>query len=220
MQKLKKTFLLSIFILLIQFSIYAQNDSKWNIGIEFSIDNLSISDDRDGIDYIITDGNINGYAIEFDKRNYSFGIAANYLIQEKLSLSSGILYSNKDLTGTFNCATCNHIGTFPGYSPETIKQRFLVIPIAINYIFSTGKIRPVINGGFKNNLEIKSDLKENSKSYFLEAFIGASVYYNFFDSWESGIGYNYQIALTDLYRTDEFNLKTNSFFLKINYNIK
>lgn len=215
---MKKTLLISF--LLLQFSVYAQNYSKWNIGIEFSTDVLSISDDRDGIDYIITQGNINGYAIELNKGNYSFGLGAQYLVQKKLSISSGILFSNKDFTGTYNCATCDYIGTFPIFSPELIRQRFLVIPISIIYKFSSGKFKPIINGGFKNNLGIKSDLKEQSKNYFLEAFIGASVYYDFFENWEAGIGYNYQASLTNLYKTDEFNLRTNSFFLQINYNIK
>ena len=216
---MKKTLIISFFSL-IQFCIYAQNESNWNIGIEFSIDDLSISNNRDEIDYIVTDAKVNGYAIKFDRTNYSIGITSSYLINENLGLSSGILYSNKDLTGTYNCATCDHIGTFPGYPSEVINQKFLVIPISINYKFLTGKFRPIVNGGFKNNLEIDNDLKEQSKGYFLEAFIGASIYYGFLDNWNAIIGYNYQTALSELYSTDEFNLRTNSFFLQINYSLK
>ena len=211
---MKRTLLISF--LLFQFSVFAQNNSKWSIGIEYSADDLSISDNRGGISYIITDGNINGYIIDFNKNNYSFGLTARYLIKKKLSISSGILYSNKDFTGTYNCATCGFYDPFP----ETIEQKFLVIPISINYMLLTGKLRPIINGGIKNNLNIINDLKEQSKNYFLETFIGASVYYEFSKNWMVEIGYNFQIALTDLYKTDEFNLKTNNFLLQINYTFK
>lgn len=207
---------LLITFLVLQLSIYAQDNPKWNVGIEFSIEDLSISDDRDGIDYIITNGNINGYSIEFDKTNFSFGLTTNYMINEKLELTSGVLYSNKDFIGTFNCATCDFFESFP----ETIVQRFLTIPISADYKFLIRKFKPSIQAGLKNNIEIKSDLEELSKGYFLEAFIGASINYEFIENWNAGIGYNYQTALSDLYKTDEFNLRTNSFFLNINYTLK
>lgn len=214
---MKKILLISL--LLLQIGIYAQNNSKWNIGIEYSIDELSI-DNGENNDYLVTQGNIIGYGIKFDRNNYSLGLTSQYFMNEKFNLSSGLLYSNKDLTGTYNCATCDYIGTFPGYTPETIKQRFLVIPVSINYSFLSGKLKPIVSGGFNNNIEIKNDLKEQSKGYFLEAFIGASIHFRFSEKWNTGIGYNYQTALSDLYKTDDFNLRTNSFFLKINYKIK
>ncbi|MFK8059176.1 MAG: outer membrane beta-barrel protein [Polaribacter sp.] len=209
---IKKIFFVSI--LLIQLSANAQKDSNWNVGIEFSIDNLSSSDN-----FIVTQGNVNGYNIKFNKNNFNFGLVTNYLIQKKIKLSTGILFSNKDVTATYNCISCVHIGTFPGYPPEKIKQRFIVIPIAVNYELLKGKIRPVLNGGFKNNIKIKNDLKEQSKSYFLEAFVGASIHFNISKNLETGIGYNYQINVTNLYNTNTFNLETNNYFLKINYNI-
>lgn len=209
-----KRIVLTIF-LLFQLGIYAQDNSKWTIGVEFSIDNLSISDGRDGIDYLIIDGNINGYAIDFDKNNFSLGLTTNYSITTKLNLSSGLLYSNKDFTGIFNCATCLSFLSVP----ETIQQRFLTIPISVDYTFSTGKLKPYLQGGFKNNIELKNDLKDQSNGYFLEAFIGASLYYQIYKNWNVGIGYNYQTALSDLYKTDEFNLRTNNLFLKIYYTL-
>ena len=117
--------ILLIALLLLQISVYSQNNTQWSFGIEFSTDNLSFSDDGDRTDYIVTDGNINGYAVEFDKKNYSFGITADYFIQESLGLSSGILYANKDLMGTYNCATCDNFYSFPISVSETLKQRFL-----------------------------------------------------------------------------------------------
>ncbi len=213
---MKKILLISL--LLLQISVYAQNNSKWNVGIEYSIDDLSI-DNGNNNDYLVTQGNINGYGIELDKSNYSFGLKSQYFINRKIGLSTGVLFSNKDLTGTFNCATCEPTD-FPTYSPETIKQRFIVVPLSIDYIFFNGNLKPIIRAGFKNNLEIDNDLKEQSKGYFLEAFLGALINYKLLDIWNLGIGYNYQTALTDLYKTDEYNLRTNNFYIQISYNIK
>lgn len=203
--------------LVIQVSSYTQNDSNWNVGFEFSIEDLSIDTGGNNA-YLVTHGNVNGYGVEFDKINYSLGLTTNYMLSKNIGLSSGILYSNKDFTGTFNCASCLSIRPLP--FQETIEQRFLTVPVAVNYTFLTGKLKPFLQGGFKNNIEIKNDLEAQSNGYFLEAFFGASLYYEFVKNWNLGIGYNYQTALSDLYKTDDFNLRTNSFFLRINYKLK
>lgn len=214
---MKKTLLITF--LLFQLNFYAQDISKWKIGIEYSMDKLSIDNGQNN-DFLVTEGNINGYGIEFDKNNHTLGVITQFLFNEKVSLSSGLLYSNKDFTGTYSCGTCDFIGTFPGYSPETLKQRFLVIPASIDYNFQLGNLTPILKAGFKNNIEINNDLKEQSKGYFLEAFFGVLMNYEILETWNIGVGYNYQTALTDLYKTDEYNLRANSFYLQINYRIK
>src|SRR5690606_5111366 len=194
-------------------------DSKWNVGIEYSIDKLSIDNGKNN-DYLVTQGNINGYGIKFDRNNYSLGFTTKYFISEKLYLSSGLLYSNKDFTGTYNCATCNYPDIFPGNLPENIKQRFLVIPISVDYTLLSGNLKPILKAGLRNNIEINNDLKDHSKGYFLEAFFGALVNYKFLENYNIGIGYNYHTTLSDLYKTDEFKLNTNSIYLQFEYKIK
>jgi hypothetical protein len=213
-----KKILLITLLLLFQLTIYAQENSKWNLGIEFSIDNLSIENGQNN-DYLVTQGNINGYGIEFDRNNFTLGINSQFFINNKISFSTGLLYSNKDFTGTFNCATCEPT-SFPIYSPEIIKQRFLIIPASIDYNFQLGNLKPTLIAGFKNNIEMENDLKEQSKGYFLEAFFGVLINYEILETWNIGVGYNYQAALTDLYKTDEYNLRTNSFYIQVNYRIK
>ena len=200
---------------MLQWSIYAQDNPKWNVGIEYSFDDLSLDNGQNN-DYLVTQGNINGYGIEFDKNNYTIGLTTQYFLNKKVSLSSGILYSNKDFSGTFNCATCDFFESFP----ETIKQRFIVIPLSIDYNFKLGNLKPILKAGFNNNIETDNDLKEQSKGYFLEAFFGILMNYEIIDNWHIGVGYNYQTSLTELYKTDEYNLRTNSFYLQINYRIK
>lgn len=204
------------FFLIFQLSMYAQDNAKWSIGFDFSIDDLSISGSRSGLDYIITDGGINGYSVNFNQFNYNLGFNTNYQINEKISLSSGILFSNKDFSGVYICPACGLTTSVT----QNIKQRFLTIPISIYYSLSNGKLKPVVEVGFNNNITIKHDLETQSKNYFLEGFIGASLYYEFTESWQAGVGYNYQTALSDLYKTDGVNLRSNRFFLRINYSLK
>lgn len=212
---MKKTLLITF--LLLQFNLYSQNTSPWNIGIEFSTDNISFSDDIDGIDYILTDG-VNGYeGIEYDQNNYTLGLTTNYFLGNKWGLSSGILYSNKDFTGSYRCIYCNIYDTS---NPEIIEQMFLVVPISINYSLLTGKLKLVLESGFKNNFEIQNNAQGTSKGYFLEAFIGASINYEFTANLTAGLGYNYQTAITDLYNSDEYYLRTSSFPLQLNYALK
>ena len=209
--------ILLITFLLLQFSLYSQNTSQWNIGIEYSTDNISFSDDVDGIDYILTEG-VNGYEdIKYNQNNYTLGLTTNYFFGEKWGISSGLLYSNKDFKGDFRCIYCN---IYSAPNPEIIEQRFLVIPISINYSLLTGRLKPILEGGIKNNFEIQNKAKGKSKGYFLEAFIGASINYGFTENLTAGIGYNYQTAISDLYKSDEYNLRTSSFLLKINYELK
>jgi len=212
---MKKLLLLAFF--LIQNDLFAQDDSRWKLGIEFSLDQLSMADGSYGPDYLVTLGNVNGYRIDFDQFNYSLGLMGQYHFQEKLGLSTGILYSNKDFSGTFNCPTCSmRPGSYIMY-PTAIEQQFLAIPLSLDYSLSTGRWRPELTGGFRNNIEIKNDLKEQSKGYFLEGFVGASINYTFVEKLNAGIGYRYQTALSDLYETDDFKLRTSSFFFRVDY---
>jgi hypothetical protein len=211
---MKKLILASI--LVFQLNASGQTIPNWTIGLEFSAEDLSISNEDGETDFLNTDGDFNGYAILFDKNNFSIGLKADYAFTEKLSLSSGLLYSNKDFSGIYNCASCIALETFI----ETIEQRFLIVPIAINYSFLKSKLKPYVQFGFNNNIEVQNDLKTFSNGYFLEAFGGGYLYYNFLETWSVGLGYRYQTALSNLYKTDEFNLRTNSFLFQINYTPK
>ncbi|WP_434036278.1 outer membrane beta-barrel protein [Formosa sp. 4Alg 33] len=210
---------LLILFLLVQIGVYAQSDSKWHVGIEYSIDKLS-TDNGQRNDYLVTEGNVNGYAVKLNKTNYSVGVNTQYDIREKLRVSSGLLYANKDFTGTYSCATCDFIGTFPGYSPEHIKQRFLVIPFAVDYSLLSGHFKPILKAGLNHNIEIKNDLKTHSNGYFLEGFVGALITYKLLERSDVGIGYNHQFALSELYKTDTFKFRTNSIYVQVTYKLK
>lgn len=215
---MKKLLLLSF--LLIQNGLYAQNISKWNLGLEFSWDQLGLAEGIYRSDYIVTLGTATGYNVDFDQFNYSLGLKGQYKFNERLGLSTGLLYSNKDFTGAFDCSVCSVDSGSKITGPRIIEQQFLSIPLSLDYSLSTGRLRPVLTGGFRNNIEAKNDLEEYSNGYFLEGFLGASLHYDLADKLNVRIGYRYQTALSDLYKTDEFNLRSNSVFLEVNYLLK
>ena len=63
--------------MLLQLNIYAQDNTKWNLGLEYSLDDLSLDNGQNN-DYLVTKGNIIGYGIEFDKNNYTVGLTTQY----------------------------------------------------------------------------------------------------------------------------------------------
>ncbi|GAB3650698.1 hypothetical protein GCM10028791_18330 [Echinicola sediminis] len=213
---MKKLLLLSFF--LIHSHLQAQDKTNWDFGIAFSLDQLNLGDGMGGI---ITQGNANGYGVNFDRTNFSLGVNGRYPFWERLGLSSGIIYSNKDFTGTYDCAACSIASSnYFFYAPEKIEQQFLTIPLSLDYSILTGKLRPVLLGGVKHNVEIKNGLEAYSKGYFLEGFLGAALYYRLVEKVYLGMGYRYQTALSDLYKTDDFKLRTSSFFIEVNYSFR
>ncbi|WP_186755935.1 outer membrane beta-barrel protein [Echinicola salinicaeni] len=212
---MKKLLLLSFF--LIQNGLYAQNISKWRMGITFSVDQLNLAEGTYQSDYLVTLGTATGYRVDFDQFNYSLGFTGQYKFNDRLGLSTGLLYSNKDFTGAFDCSVCSVKPESKITGPRIIEQQFLSIPLSLDYSLSEGRLRPVLTGGFRNNIETKNDLEEYSEGYFLEGFLGASLNYDLAEKFNAGIGYRYQTALSDLYKTDDFKLRSHSVFLQVNY---
>ncbi|MCB0462225.1 MAG: outer membrane beta-barrel protein [Flavobacteriaceae bacterium] len=208
---MKNTLLFLLFF--VGFNLYSQTGSKWQFGIEFSLDYLS------NVDFLaIEEQSEFGYSIDFNKTNFSFGITSRHSLNQGFTISSGILYSNKDFSGTLDCNDpCEFVAI---NSPELLKQRFINIPMSLVYKISDTTIKPNIEIGINNNIEIKNDVEVESNSYFLEGFIGVSFLYQFNTNWNIGLGYKYQTALTNLYKSDKFNLNTSSIVLNFNYGIK
>ncbi|CAM1352713.1 outer membrane beta-barrel protein [Tenacibaculum insulae] len=204
---MKKTiFILALFITC---NLIGQN--KWRFGSTISFDNNLSSE------YLITDANINGYSIDYDQFNFTFGFIAEYKLNKKLFLETGIEYSNKDFTGIYNCATCFPNGLWI-YSKEKIEQRFIQIPILFKYYLIDQKIKLSIKTGLKNNFSIENKL--DNKKYYLEGIIGSEIEYRIINNWNLGLGFNYNKSLTNLYNDENFDFKTNSFYLKVIYGIK
>ena|GEM_PF-1871738 len=206
----------AILIFCITSNLYAQQESNWKLGLEISEDNLS------GENYVITSGFISGYTIAYTERNYSIGILSGFNLNELVTLSSGLFFSNKNVSGAIICNTCDVI-------PELIKQQYLSVPVSVSYGVLKSRLRPHLKLGFINNISLINELDNeyfSSNEYFLEGFAGLSLSYILGKNWEAEIGYNYRTALTPMYKETSIGeytrnrLITNSLSIGVKYVLK
>ncbi|RUA12754.1 MAG: hypothetical protein DSY82_00425 [Flavobacteriia bacterium] len=199
-------------------NLYAQQESNWKLGIEISEDNLS------GENYVNTSGFISGYKISYTDLNFSIGILSEFNLNERITLSSGLFFSNKNLSGAIICNTCDVI-------PTLIKQQYLSVPVSVSYGILKSRLIPHLKFGFINNISLINELDNrndyfSSNGYFLEGFAGLSLSYKLGKNSEIEIGYNYRTALTTMYKETSIGdftrnrLITNSLSIGVKYFLK
>jgi hypothetical protein len=187
-----KKVIATLFIL-ITTNIYAQQESNWKLGLEISEDNLS------GENYVkVASGIISGYTIAYTELNYSIGILSEFNLNERVTISSGLFFSNKDVSGGVICNTCDVI-------PALIKQQYLSVPVSVSYGIFKSRLRPHLKLGLINNISLINELENSneyfsSNGYFIEGLAGLSLSYKVGGNWETEIGYNYRTALTTMYK--------------------
>jgi len=204
--------------ILITTNIYAQQESSWKLGLEISADNLS------GENHVVTSGFISGYTIDYTEFNYSIGILSGFNLNERVTISSGLFFSNKNVSGAIICNTC-------GVIPVLIKQQYLSVPVSVSYRILRSRLRPNLKLGFINNISLINELGNNNEyfsgnGYFIEGFVGLSLSYSLGKNWEAEIGYNYQTAITTMYKETSVGdytrnkLTTNRLAIGIKYILK
>lgn len=208
----------AILFILITTNLYAQQEPNWKLGIEISEDNLS------GENYVVTSGFFSGYAIENTERNYSIGILSGFNPNERVTISSGLFFSNKNVSGAIICNSCEVI-------PVLIKQQYLSVPVSVSYGILKSRLRPHLKLGFINNISLINELENSneyfsSNGYFIEGFAGVSLSYKLGKKWEAEIGYNYRTAITSAYKETSAGdytrnkLVTNSLVMGVKYILK
>ncbi|MEO9484271.1 MAG: hypothetical protein ABJG47_12520 [Ekhidna sp.] len=181
---------IQLFLLLIlPISTIAQ-DKGLLLGVQFSHDEIK-SDN-----YIVTLGNINGYIIDRSEFNFRLGVSATKQITNRLNLKSGVLFSNKDFSGYFNCASCDGFRALS--IPTVIEQRYLSIPLNIEYELLKGRIKPVIALGFVNNFNLKREFIE-AKNFFLEGMMGLGLTLEITSQINFNSMYSYSSSLSNVY---------------------
>lgn len=198
--------------------LYAQQVSNWKLGLEISEDYLS------GENYVVTSGIFSGYTIKYTERNYSIGVLTGFNLNERITISSGLFFSNKNVSGAVICNTCDVI-------PTLIKQQYLSVPVSVSYGILKSRLRPHLKLGFINNISLINELENSneyfsSNGYFIEGFAGISLSYKLGKNWEAEIGYNYRTALTTMYKETSVGdytrnkLDTNSLTIGMKYVLK
>jgi len=201
---MKKTIFVSGIILLFSYGIRAQeNLRKLIIGLNASIEkNLS----SENIEF----DRYTGYSAEYNKTNYRIGLSFKYEFKPKISINTGINYSNKDFTGTYYCAVCSYI--IPP-SSQNIDFRFIEVPLTLKYYFLPNKMRLFGEFGLNNLFSLNKEVIDNS--YGLGIKLGGGIEYNLLKKIALQITMDYSNGISKLYKESEFKLKSLAFGIGI-----
>jgi hypothetical protein len=164
---------------------------------------LSYSADRQYLPNEISKASLNRYYdVEPGNNNFTAGVTAEIGLLSRLSVRTGLLYSNRDFTGYFVCNTCYYEeGKVPVPNLETISQRYLDIPLSARIYLISGRFNLFGDAGLVGNFLIENETQ-------VERHEMNRVKSNeFLLSWEGGIGASYsivkhiEVSLTAVYRS-------------------
>lgn len=195
-----RTTILNLLTLLVSFQLFAQkNKSNIRIGLLYAIDQ-NISQEHMPVD------EYTGYSADYDQFNYKIGLTTEYAVNKGLTLNSGVIFSNKNFTGSYYCAVCDFAEP---PAPEKIQLQFIEVPLSLRYYFFYSKLRVFADAGFINQLTLDPGFFE--KEYLLSASIGGGVEYNIHQSLAIQFMTEYNKGLTDLYKESDFKIDIISF---------
>ena len=118
--------------------------NKFNIALVFSPD-ISISKSK-------TTMNAGGFTVHDIQQkpfNFSTGLIGYLTIKRKYEIGTGIIYSSKDIVGTWSCNYCDQ-ATAP--QPELVKLRYIEIPVLARYHLSISKLDLFVEPGLTSSL--------------------------------------------------------------------
>ncbi len=208
---MKKTFILLFTLLSVP--AFSQNISFTKIGITYSSDQQFLPD-------AVNIHEFYGYsAIERGDNNFTAGITTEIKLLSRLSLRTGLLYSNKDYTGSFGCPQCYY--AFSDYlvydaSRQTIKQRYLELPAAARFYFVQNRFSlfgelGVVNSFLVDNDRTNSNIKHSevkSNNYILNAEAGVGISYTVVRYIEISVTTVYRNSITTYIATDDMQLRS------------
>jgi hypothetical protein len=150
--------------------------------------------------------------------NFTAGITTELSILSRLSLRTGLLYSNKDYTGYFGCPTCYYYDAFAypyEFGRETIRQRYLEVPAVARYYFVQDQLSVFadagVGGSFLVQNQSTSDLDGSvvkSNNFILNAEVGVGASYTIVKFIEISITTVYRNSLTTYIYTDNMQLRS------------
>jgi hypothetical protein len=176
--------------------VVAQNVSLKNIAITYSADRQYLPDE-------ISKASLNRYKdVKPGNNNFTAGTTVEVGLLSRLSVRTGLLYSNRDFTGYFVCYMCYYEeGNPPIPKLETIKQRYLDVPLSARFYLISGRLKLFGDAGLVGNFLIENETKvERHEMYQINSK-------DFLLSWEGGIGTSYSlnkhidVSLAAVYRS-------------------
>lgn len=211
--------------LLFPAAAYCQNFPVTKIGITYSSDQQFLPKTMNIHEFF-------GYsAIKRGDNNFTAGVTTEIKLLSRLSLRTGLLYSNKDYTGYFGCPQCYYDAIPIDYyeiMPETITQRYLEIPAAARFYFVQNRFSlfgdlGIVNSFLVDNDHTNSDLEDRkvkSNNYILNAEADIGISYTIVRYIEISITTVYRNSITTYIATDDMQLRSFGVVGGINYRFK
>ncbi len=188
---------------------------KWKLGIAFSPDVYLIPSD-------FSEGNYVGYDLNRSPFKFSTGIIASLAVKPKIDIGTGIIFSKKDFSGTGYCHVCMSDFIYMPPQPVTIKQRYLEIPVFVQYNILNKKLdlhlQAGLTSGFLTSKPTGELISHNKFLFGGQLGIGMNL----------DLGQRFNLSWTTLYRHPLKNfsdenyrlLRTFSFVTGVSYRIK
>lgn len=88
-------------------------------------------------------GKVHGYFYTEDKSNFSFELSLIRHLNRSLAVKSGVMLSNRDVTGLYFCHSCD-----PQWEPASLAIRYLSIPVVVRYQFHLRRLMLYAETGF------------------------------------------------------------------------
>lgn len=89
--------------------------------------------------------------LESPKLGFTTGLVINRRLNEKLSLESGLLYSNKG-EKIKEIVFTNIVGEVTGSASVTYSYNYIDVPVAVNFVFRNEKVKMFMSGGISVNV--------------------------------------------------------------------
>lgn len=141
--------------------------------------------------------------------NYTAGVLTQFRVAKNFELGSGLLYSNKDVYGSFNCPNCDMIG----WSVQ-LKQRYLEVPVTARLIIPGKSIGFYTEAGFITSASVTNDYDESIVGNQMNRFMfGGQVGLGGIFSlrrFDFSLGGSFRRSFTDTYKGDRNNYKLTS----------
>ena len=209
--------MLFITLLLLATNSMAQETQNYGFGLVFRPEFLS-PDEKMPL------GQFTGYGdIEADHFNYAVGMQGFFEASDRIDFLMGMLYANRDLTGTEYCTVCDY---FVEPKPEKLNMRYLEFPLEFHYrvINNSIKVKLIAGVGLNFALDTPDRIFPGDSafnSFYMSGRIGAGIFIPVSRTLELGFTAAYDMALTDIIADSEYGMNSVhaavTFYYPINY---
>jgi hypothetical protein len=201
----------------------AQTISFKKIGVTYSVDQQFLPGN------IRSDGFDMYSGIEKGRNNFTAGVTTEVSFTKLLALRTGLLYSNRDYTGKFSCYSCYYEQNIdPFRERETIKQRYLDVPLIARFYVLPGRFSLYADAGLIGNFLIENgtevyqhDLnKVESNDIILSGEAGVGVSYLLNRKIEVSLTAAWRNSLTEYHPKDDMQLRSLGVIAGLAYRLK